>query len=229
MRTLTQQSRDALSPTEVIDVLRKGNERFQNNLKANRNLLQQVNETSDGQHPMAMVLSCIDSRTGTELIFDLGLGDIFSARIAGNVLNDDIIGSMEFGCKVAGAKAIVVLGHSKCGAIKGACDGVQLGKLSGLLHKIDVAIQLEHTITGDRSSKNSEFVERVASINVMLVKKQIVESSEVLAQMIDAGELALVGAMYDVDTGAVTFYSDQMLLGAFETIDPARAASVAAA
>lgn len=229
MRTLTQQSRDALSPTEVIDVLRKGNERFQNNLKANRNLLQQVNETSDGQHPMAMVLSCIDSRTGAELIFDQGLGDIFSARIAGNVLNDDIIGSMEFGCKVAGAKAVVVLGHSKCGAVKGACDGVQLGKLSGLLHKIDAAIQLEHTITGDRSSNNSEFVERVASINVMLVKKQIVETSAVLAEMIDAGELALVGAMYDVDTGAVTFYSDQMLLGAFETIDPARAASAAAA
>jgi carbonic anhydrase len=229
MRTLTQQSRDALSPTEVIDVLRKGNERFQNNLKANRNLLQQVNETSDGQHPMAMVLSCIDSRTGAELIFDQGLGDIFSARIAGNVLNDDIIGSMEFACKVAGAKAIVVLGHSKCGAVKGACDGVELGKLSGLLHKIQAAIALEHTIAGDRSSNNSEFVERVASINVMLVKKQIVETSPVLAQMIDAGDLALVGAMYDVDTGAVTFYSDQMLLGAFEEIDPASAASAAAA
>ncbi len=229
MRTLTQQSRDALSPMEIIDVLRKGNERFQNNLKANRNLLQQVNETSDGQHPMAMVLSCIDSRTGAELIFDQGLGDIFSARIAGNVLNDDILGSMEFACKVAGAKALVVLGHSKCGAVKGACDGVELGNLSGLLHKIQDAARLEVSETGDRSSKNSQFVEKVASINVMLVKKQIVERSAVLAEMIDAGQLALVGAMYDVDSGAVTFYHNQMLLGAFETIDPASAASAAAA
>lgn len=229
MRTLTKESRDALSPMEVIDFLRKGNERFQNNLKANRNLLQQVNETSEGQHPMAMVLSCIDSRTGAELIFDQGLGDIFSARIAGNVLNDDIIGSMEFACKVAGSKAIVVLGHSKCGAVKGACDGVELGKLSGLLRKIQVAAQLERTVTSERNSSNEEFVEKVASINVMLVKKQIVETSPVLAQMIDAGELALVGAMYDVDTGAVTFYSDQMLLGAFDMIDPASAAAAAAA
>lgn len=229
MRTLTKETRDALSPTEVIDVLRKGNERFQNNLKANRNLLQQVNETSEGQHPMAMVLSCIDSRTGAELIFDQGLGDIFSARIAGNVLNDDILGSMEFACKVAGAKAIVVLGHSKCGAVKGACDGVELGKLSGLLHKIQVAATLERSVIGERNSSNSEFVEKVAAINVMLVKKQIVENSAVLAQMIDAGELALVGAMYDVDTGAVTFYSDHMLLGAYDAIDPASAAAAAAA
>lgn len=229
MRTLTKETRDALTPTEVIDVLRKGNERFQKNLKANRNLLQQVNETSEGQHPMAMVLSCIDSRTGAELIFDQGLGDIFSARIAGNVLNDDILGSMEFACKVAGAKAIVVLGHSKCGAVMGACDGVELGKLSGLLHKIQVAVTLERSVIGERSSSNSEFVEKVAAINVMLVKKQIVETSAVLAQMIDAGELALVGAMYDVDTGAVTFYSDHMLLGAYGTLDPASAAAAAAA
>jgi len=127
MRTLTRESRDGLTPTSAIEVLRKGNERFVNNLRANRNLLQQVNETSDGQHPLAIVLSCIDSRTSAELIFDQGLGDIFSCRIAGNVLNDDILGSMEFACKVAGAKAIVVLGHSKCGAVMGACDGVRMG------------------------------------------------------------------------------------------------------
>ncbi|MBX3131826.1 MAG: hypothetical protein KF689_00395 [Gemmatimonadaceae bacterium] len=229
MRTLTKEARDALSPTEVIDVLRKGNERFQGNLKANRNLLQQVNETSDGQHPMAIVLSCIDSRTGAELIFDQGLGDIFSARIAGNVLNADILGSMEFACKVAGAKAIVVLGHTKCGAVKGACDGVELGNLSHLLHKIQDAVKLETTVTGERSSKNSEFVEKVASINVMLVKQQIIERSPVLAQMIDAGELALVGAMYDVDSGAVNFYDNQMLLGNLDIADPASAAAAAAA
>lgn len=229
MRTLTKEVRDALSPTEVIEVLRRGNERFQNNLKANRNLLQQVNETSDGQHPMAIVLSCIDSRTGAELIFDQGLGDIFSARIAGNVLNDDILGSMEFACKVAGAKAIVVLGHSKCGAVKGACDGVELGNLSTLLHKIQDAVALETSERGDRSSKNAEFVEKVASINVMLVKTQIIERSPVIAKMIDDGEVALVGAMYDVDAGGVQFYDNQMLLGSLEISDPASAAAAAAA
>lgn len=224
MRTLTREIRDALKPTEVIDVLRKGNERFQNNLKANRNLLQQVNETSDGQHPMAIVLSCIDSRTGAELVFDQGLGDIFSCRIAGNVLNDDILGSMEFACQVAGAKAIVVLGHSKCGAVKGACDGVELGNLSGLLHKIQDAITLERTVAGDRSSRNAEFVEKVAQLNVMLVKQQILERSPVLARMIDDGHLALVGAMYDVDTGAVEFYENRMLLGSI-AFDAAAAAA----
>lgn len=229
MRTLTKDVRDALSPTEVVDVLRKGNERFQQNLKANRNLLQQVNETRDGQHPMAIVLSCIDSRTSAELIFDQGLGDIFSVRIAGNVLNDDILGSMEFACKVAGSKAIVVLGHSKCGAVKGACDGVELGNLSGLLHKIQDAVRLETTVTGERSSKNAAFVEKVAAINVMLVKQQIIARSPVLAEMIDAGELALVGGMYDVDSGAVTFYDAQMLLGTLALVDPASAAAAASA
>ena len=229
MRTLTKEVRDALTPTEVIEVLRRGNERFQNNLKANRNLLQQVNETSEGQHPMAIVLSCIDSRTGAELIFDQGLGDIFSARIAGNVLNDDILGSMEFACNVAGAKAIIVLGHSKCGAVKGACDGVELGNLSTLLHKIQDAVALEKTVIGDRSSRNAEFVEKVASINVMLVKTQIIERSPVIAKMIDNGEVALVGAMYDVDTGGVQFYENQMLLGSLYIADPATAAASAAA
>jgi carbonic anhydrase len=229
MRTLTKDVRDALSPTEVIEVLRRGNERFQNNLKANRNLLQQVNETSDGQHPMAIVLSCIDSRTGAELVFDQGLGDIFSARIAGNVLNDDILGSMEFACKVAGAKAIVVLGHTKCGAVKGACDGVELGNLSTLLHKIQDAVALEKTVRGDRNSTNAEFVEKVAAINVMLVKTQIIERSPVIAKMIDDGEVALVGGMYDVDSGGVAFYGNQMLLGSLEIGDPASAAAAAAA
>jgi len=226
MRTLTKEARDALSPLEVIDVLRKGNERFQQNLKANRNLLQQVDETSDGQHPMAIVLSCIDSRTGAELIFDQGLGDIFSARIAGNVLNNDILGSMEFACKVAGSKAVVVLGHSKCGAVKGACDGVEMGNLSGLLHKIREAIVLEKETKGDRTSKNAEFVERVAQLNVMLVKQQIIARSSVLAKMIDDGELALVGAMYDVDTGAVEFYHDRMLLGHLDLDPPSVATPV---
>ena len=214
MRTLTQAMRDALTPHEVIDVFRKGNERFVNNLKSNRNLLQQVNETSEGQHPMAIVLSCIDSRTSAELIFDQGLGDIFSARIAGNVLNDDILGSMEFACKVAGAKAIVVLGHSRCGAVKGACDGVRMGNLSTLLHKIEDAIALETETLGDRSSKNAEFVERVAELNVMLVKSQIMQRSPLLAQMVRNSEIAIVGGMYDVESGAVEFYQARMLIGA---------------
>ena len=213
MRTLTRALRDALTPLEAIDVLRKGNERFVNNLKANRNLLQQVNETSDGQHPMAIVLSCIDSRTSAELIFDQGLGDIFSCRVAGNVLNEDILGSMEFACKAAGAKVVVVLGHSRCGAIKGACDGVRMGNLTALLEKIEPAIGNETATIGDRTSANAEFVERVAELNVIHVKQQIVERSEVLASMIETGEIALIGGMYDVETGAVEFYDSRMLMG----------------
>jgi len=214
MRTLTRDVRDSLTPHQVIDVLRKGNERFVNNLKSNRNLLQQVNETSEGQHPMAIVLSCIDSRTSAELVFDQGLGDIFSARIAGNVLNDDILGSMEFACKAAGAKAIVVLGHSRCGAVKGACDGVRMGNLSILLEKIDLAIALETETISERNSQNAEFVERVAELNVMLVKSQIMQRSPLLAQMVRDSEIAIVGGMYDVESGAVDFYDARILIGA---------------
>jgi len=214
MRTLTRELRDALTPLMALDVLRKGNERFVNNLKANRNLLQQVNETSDGQHPLAIVLSCIDSRTSAELIFDQGLGDIFSCRVAGNVLNDDILGSMEFACKVAGAKAIVVLGHTRCGAVKGACDDVELGNLTTLLHKIQDAIALETETLGDRTAANSEFVERVADLNVLLVKSQIMQRSPLLAEMVRKSEIALVGGMYDVESGAVEFYDSRMLIGA---------------
>lgn len=223
MRTLTKEVRDALSPAAVIDVLRKGNERFQNNLKANRNLLQQVNETSDGQNPMAIVLSCIDSRTSAELIFDQGLGDIFSARIAGNVLNGDILGSMEFACKVAGAKAIVVLGHTKCGAVKGACDGVELGNLTGLLAKIRESVDLEQEITSNRTSKNPEFVERVAQINVVHVQHEIIDGSPLLAEMIESGQIAIVSAMYDVESGAVRFYDSTLLEGSLDLPDPVTA------
>ncbi len=206
MKTLTRDTRDALTPDQVLDVLRRGNERFVNNLKSNRNLLQQVNETSDGQHPMAIVLSCIDSRTSAELIFDQGLGDIFSCRVAGNVLNEDILGSMEFACRVAGSKAVIVLGHSRCGAIKGACDSVQMGNLTALLEKIRPAVDMEAETSENRTSANAEFVERVALLNVQLVQRQIVERSEVLAGMLESGELALVGGMYDVETGAVDFH-----------------------
>ncbi len=201
MRTLTKAARDAITPSEAIEILRRGNERFQNNLKANRNLLQQVNETSDGQHPFAVILSCIDSRTSAELVFDQGLGDIFSIRIAGNVLNDDILGSMEFACRVAGAKAIVVLGHTRCGAVKGACDSVELGHLTGLLHKIGDAVAMETETRTDRTAANPAFVERVAALNVALVQRQIVERSALLAGMLERGEIAMAGGIYDVETG----------------------------
>jgi carbonic anhydrase len=211
MKTLTKEIQGNLTPELAIDILKKGNERFVNNLKANRNLLQQVNETSDGQHPFAFILSCIDSRTSAELIFDQGLGDVFSCRIAGNILNEDILGSMEFACKVAGSKVVVVLGHSKCGAIKGACDNVELGNLTELIKKIKPAVEAEKTTNKERNSGNSEFVENVASINVRLVKKQILERSPVIKEMVANDEIAIIGGMYDVETGVVDFYEKEMI------------------
>lgn len=211
MKTLTKEIQTSISPEKAIEILKTGNERFVNNLKANRNLLQQVNETSDGQHPFAVILSCIDSRTSAELIFDQGLGDIFSIRIAGNILNEDILGSMEFACKIAGAKAVVVLGHSKCGAIKGACDNVEMGNLTALLTKIRPAVDDELIIKENRNSSNAEFVEKVAVINVKRTVKAIMERSPILNEMIKTGELDLIGAMYDVETGVVTFYQNREL------------------
>lgn len=208
MKTLTKEMQSSLTPQKAIELLREGNKRFVNNLKVNRNLLQQVNETSAGQYPLAVVLSCIDSRTSAELIFDQGLGDIFSVRIAGNIVNEDILGSMEFACKVAGAKAVVVLGHSKCGAVKGACDHVEMGNLTNLLSKLQPAVYAEKTITADRTSSNDEFVEKVATLNVLMAMHQIHEKSTILNDMIIKGEIALIGGMYDVETGIVDFYED---------------------
>lgn len=206
MRTLTKELQKSITPAMALDILKKGNERFVSNLKANRNLLQQVNETSEGQFPFAVILSCIDSRTSAELIFDQGLGDIFSVRIAGNIINDDILGSMEFACKVAGSKIIVVLGHTKCGAIKGACDNVEMGNLTTLLKKLKPAVSLEKTVTENRNSGNSDFVEKVATINVKETMRAIPERSPILKEMITKGELGLAGGMYDVSTGKVEFY-----------------------
>src|SRR5687767_14028047 len=155
MRTLTPEMQAAITPAKALELLKEGNNRFINNLKINRNLLQQANETSENQYPFAVVLSCIDCRTSAELIFDQGLGDIFSIRIAGNVINEDILGSMEFACKVAGSKFILVLGHKKCGAIKGACDHVELGNLSTLLHKIEPAMEEETETKSNRNSSNA--------------------------------------------------------------------------
>lgn len=210
MKTLTKEMQAQLTPAKAVEILKNGNNRFINNLKANRDLLEQVNETSQGQFPFAFILSCIDSRTSSELIFDQGLGDIFSCRIAGNILNEDILGSMEFACKVAGSKVVLVLGHSKCGAVKGACDHVELGNLTGLLNKIQVAVDAEKTTLENRNSSNSEFVEKVASLNVKLVMKQIKKDSPIIAEMIDKGEIKLVGGMYDVETGLVDFYEENI-------------------
>lgn len=209
MKTLTKELQQKLSPVQALDILKKGNERFVNNLKANRNLLQQVNDTSDGQFPFAFVLSCIDSRTSAELIFDQGLGDIFSCRIAGNILNDDIMGSMEFACKVAGSKVVLVLGHTKCGAIKGACDQVQLGHLTSLIDKIKPAIDITDAGSGPKDSSNSEYVEAVSVNNVKLIMKKILRSSDIIAEMARKGEIILEGGMYDVETGIVEFFDTE--------------------
>ena len=210
MKTLTKEMQNAITPIQALELLKEGNKRFINNLKVNRNLLQQANETSDGQHPFAVILSCIDSRTSAELIFDQGLGDIFSVRIAGNIINEDILGSMEFGCKVAGSKIIVVLGHTKCGAVKGACDHVEMGNLTELLSKLQPAVYQERETVNQemRNSKNPVFVENVSSINVRRTVKSIIERSYIIEQMVETGAIGVVGAMYNIDTGRVEFYDD---------------------
>jgi carbonic anhydrase len=211
MKTLTKEMQTAITPLMALELLKDGNKRFVNNLKVNRNLLQQANETSDGQHPFAVILSCIDSRTSAELIFDQGLGDVFSVRIAGNIINEDILGSMEFGCKVAGSKIIVVLGHSKCGAIKGAYDHVEMGNLTALLSKIRPAVDDEETITQNRNSSNAEFVEKVSIINVKRTVKSILERSPILKEMIENGEIGIVGGTHDLTTGQVTYFDELII------------------
>lgn len=212
MKTLTKEMQAAITPAIALDILKKGNDRFVNNLKTNRNLLQQANETSDGQHPFAVILSCIDSRTSAELIFDQGLGDVFSIRIAGNIINEDILGSMEFGCKVAGSKIIVVLGHTKCGAVKGACDHVEMGNLTALLSKIRPAVDKENTVNENRNSGNAEFVEKVAAINVKQTIKAILERSPILREMIENSEIGIVGGTHDITTGMVNFYEETLIV-----------------
>ncbi|MES2560472.1 MAG: carbonic anhydrase family protein [Bacteroidota bacterium] len=213
MKTLTKEMQAAITPSMALDLLTEGNKRFINNLKVNRNLLQQANETSDGQHPFAVILSCIDSRTSAELIFDQGLGDIFSVRIAGNIINEDILGSMEFACKVAGSKIIVVLGHSKCGAVKGACDHVEMGNLTALLTKIRPAVDDETLTKENRNSTNAIFVENVAAINVKRTVKSIMERSPILKEMIESGQIGIAGGIHDITTGEVSFYSETINLG----------------
>lgn len=211
MYTLTKEMRDQLSPSQSLELLRRGNFRFVNNLKMRRDLLQQVNDTKEGQHPFAVILSCMDSRTSAELVFDQGLGDIFSIRIAGNVLNEDIVGSMEFACKVAGSKIIVVLGHTKCGAIQGACDRVRLGNLTPLLKKVEPAL-LNTPFTAHNPDDAYAFVNAVAANNVHHVMDEIPRASPILSELINNGDIAIVGGMYDIETGKVDFYEHPNLI-----------------
>ncbi|QJB32866.1 carbonic anhydrase [Chitinophaga oryzae] len=205
----SKESQSTLTPETALQYLKEGNLRFVNNLRANRDLLSQVNATRDGQYPFATVLSCMDSRTSVELIFDQGLGDIFSIRIAGNVLNQDILGSMEFGTQLAGSKIIVILGHTQCGAIKGACDAVHLGNLTQLLDKIKPAIDSETaTPAENRTGKNTEFVTNVTENNVRHVMKQLKAESSIIAALADSGAIKIIGGIYHLETGKVTFFEE---------------------
>jgi carbonic anhydrase len=208
MKTLTQEIQTTITPKQAIQMLKDGNARFMANQEVERDLLAQVAQTSTGQYPFATILHCIDSRVSAELIFDQGIGDIFSVRIAGNFVNDDILGSMEFACKLAGTKAIVVLGHTSCGAVKGACDDAKLGNLTTLLSKLKPAVEAVTTPKDPnlRNSRNIDFVNSVAEKNVYLTIENIRQRSQVLNDMEDFGDIAIVGAMYDIKDGSVTFY-----------------------
>ena len=202
---LSKAQRDKLTPDDVIALMKKGNERFRLGKESPHDYLAQQKKTAKGQYPAAVILSCIDSRAPAETIMDLGIGDIFNARVAGNIANDDILGSMEFACKVAGAKVAVVMGHTSCGAIKGAIDRAQLGNLTGLLGKIRPAVDATD-YKGDRSSKNDAFVDAVARRNVEITIADIRRMSPVLAEMETARTLKIVGAMYDLASGRVAFF-----------------------
>ena len=207
MQTQNKSSQDSMTPAAAMQHLKEGNSRFINKSTAERDHNKQVAETSGGQFPFAIVLSCVDSRIPTEIVFDQGIGDVFNARIAGNFVNEDILGSMEFACKLAGAKFILVLGHTACGAVKGACDNAELGNLTGLLGKLKPAVEATPDTGGsDRSSANNEFVDAVALKNVVLTIEQIKEKSPVLKEMLDNGEIGISGAMYKIDSGEVEFF-----------------------
>lgn len=208
MRTQTKDIQATLTPRQAFNLLVEGNRRFVGNLRLNRNLLQQVNETSEGQYPFAIILSCIDSRTSAELIFDQGLGDVFSVRIAGNVLNEDILGSMEFACQLAGSKLIVVLGHTRCGAVKGAVGRAELGHLTGLLHKIAPAIQDVESAAGQTLTPEA-FVEEVAVENTRHQLRGILDRSPILQRLFEEGRIGLAAGVYSVESGEVTFFEER--------------------
>ena len=193
------------TPAKVLEWLQQGNERFVSGKPQSRDALHDQRITEAGQYPLAVFLSCIDSRAPAEMIFDAGIGDIFNARIAGNIADADLVGSMEFACKLAGAKLVVVMGHTSCGAVKGACDGAQLGNLTGLLDKIKPAVTSIHDVSGERNSKNKAFVEAVSEANVRLTVEKIRELSPVLSDLEKSGQIQIVGCVYDLATGRVRF------------------------
>ena len=217
MKTHTKEFFENMTPIDAYEVLKEGNRRFVNNLKINRNLLQQMNDTADGQYPFAVALSCMDSRTSVELIFDQGLGEIFSIRIAGNVVNDDIVGSMEYACQVVGSKLIVVIGHTRCGAIRGACDNVQLGNLSGLLEKIKPAMEKADAFGKDLDVAGH--AEKVAYANVLHSMDEILERSSIIRSLYREGKIGIVGGMYSVENGKVHFIK-QMFAESVERLSP---------
>ncbi|HHH49416.1 MAG TPA: carbonic anhydrase [Saprospiraceae bacterium] len=205
MHTQTKETQINLSPKDAHRILVEGNRRFVQNVKAQRDLKSQVFETSKGQFPFAVILSCIDSRVPAELVFDQGIGDIFSVRVAGNIINEDVLGSMEYACKVAGSKIIVVLGHSKCGAVTAACKGVELGNVTALLHKIKPAVDSVKTQVKEMSD---DYIEDVANLNVHFSINQIRKESPILAEMEKNGEIEIVGGMYSVTSGEVDFFGE---------------------
>ena len=205
----TSASQTAMTPERALDLLKAGNRRFVTGRMLNRDLREQVRATASGQFPYAVTLTCQDSRTAPEVLFDLNKGDAFSIRIAGNIVNDDILGGMEFGNKVSGAKLLAVIGHTDCGAIKGIIDNADVGHLTGLLNRIKPAIDAVPANVQPRDSKNKKFVDMVARENVLLVMKQIRDESPDLREMVDAGQIRIVGGMYDLETGKVTFYEDK--------------------
>ncbi len=209
MYTHTKETQSAMTPESSLEYLKEGNKRFQDNVRISRNLNEQVKETSTGQFPYATVLSCIDSRVSSELIFDQGMGDLFSVRIAGNFINEDILGSMEFACKLAGTKLVVVLGHTACGAVKGACDHARLGNLTALINKIEPAVEAvkEPADESIRNSKNIDFVNNVAEMNVRMSIENIRNQSPVLVEMEKNKEIQIIGGMYDISNGKVTFFN----------------------
>ena len=206
--TQTKESQKAMTPATALQMLKDGNERFVNGELVNRDLRAQITATTEGQYPFATFLSCQDSRTSNDLMFDLNKGDAFSIRIAGNIVNEDILGGLEFGSKAAGAKLIAVIGHKKCGAIYGACDNVKMGNLTGLLDKIKPAINDVSMSITPRDSKNPKFVDAVTEANVRYQMRQIREKSPILKEMIDKGEVGLVGGIYDISTGKVMFFDN---------------------
>ena len=208
MKVQTKETQDQMSSASALKELKDGNQRFVEKKQLNRDLMQQVSETSTGQYPFATVLSCIDSRVSSELIFDQGIGDIFSVRIAGNFVNEDILGSMEFACKLAGTKLVLVLGHTACGAVKGACDRARLGNLTTLINKIEPSVEAvkEPEDLSLRNSSNIDFVNEVAAVNVKMTIENIRAKSQVLNELEDVGEIQIIGGMYDIKTGAVEIY-----------------------